>query len=136
MTHNEPAEIVKLTVKRSKKDKNPVTVFYHFGNDIDDAIKLFDGELALDKVVFPLFLAAARQQLSNFVRRLATTEDPETKKPRTPEAIQAAVDAWRPGERSRAKAGVERVVGAVREMTPEQREALRRQLETLDAGGF
>lgn len=113
-----------LSIKRKRDDKQPIEVHYDMPSSLEDAVSRFDGELALEKTVFQLVITAIKQQLSDYVRRLATTEDPETGKNRTKTQIQALVDAWKPGERNRAKAEVSKVAGLAKAMTPEQREAL------------
>ena len=121
-----------IEVRRNRTDKHPVRVEYDFGTDITDAQAKFNGNTALDNVVFDLFVHAAKAQLTSYVQKLLDSEDPETKKAYTPAKITSLVAAWKPDTNRRAKASVSKIATTVKGLSPAERAALRAQLDEED----
>ena len=133
-------------VRRSKADKNPVTIAFDFGDSLAESSSKFDGALAIEKVVHGLFLTAAKQQLRDFVlnllvpaapkprkvRKLKKGELPppahEAPKPLTPAEIQERVNAWKPTIQRRSKATVNKVAKLVGKLSEEEKAAFLAQL--------
>jgi hypothetical protein len=133
-------------VRRSKADKNPVSVSFDFGDSLAESSAKFDGALAIEKVVHGLFLTAAKQQLRDFVfnllvpaapkprkvRKLKKGELPppvhEAPKPLTPAEIQERVNAWKPTIQRRSKATVNKVAKLVGKLSEEEKAAFLAQL--------
>ena len=107
---------MKHKIKRSKTDKNPIVVDYDFGEDLEEAQRMFDGDSPLEKVVYGLYLIAARQQLSDFVRKQA--------KGNTVETIQVRLRSWKPSVEKRAQLNVKRAAKVLEGLSPEEREVL------------
>lgn len=127
---------MEIKVKRSKTDKNPVVVEFDFGNTLTEAQEKFDGESVLDKVVYGLFLHAAKQQLSDYVRKLLEPvevldkDDAPTGRTRTRNKteIQKLVDEWKPTVEKAAKRAVEKAKSVIDGLSDSQRAALMAQL--------
>ena len=117
-----------ITVRRHRKDKNPIIVTYDFGIDLNDAVTKFNGKTKLENVVFDLFVVAARSRLNTFVSDLLERKNEVTGKPYTPAEIQAEVDAWKPLTQKNSRKAVARAAQLVEVMTEEEKEALRDKL--------
>lgn len=130
---------MQIHVKRSKDDKNPVKVEYDFGADLQEAHAKFDGDGPLDKVVYGLFVQAARQQLQDYVRKLLEPlKSKAVGKPGkagykpakvireavAPDKIQELVDGWKPAVERQAKRSVRKAEKVISSLTPEERAEL------------
>ena len=136
---------MQIKVKRDKSDKDPIVVHYDFGHSVEDACRKFDGESLLDKVVFGLFVLAAKQQLQEFVRRLiaptiviekvpaekgkkATTVRKEVPSTLSPRDIQEKVNAWRPTVEKASKRSIAAAAKVVDALSPAERDELLKRL--------
>lgn len=113
-----------IEVKRNRADKTPMKIEFDFGNDLADAQSKFDGGTALDSVVFPLFVSAAKAQLTAYVQKLMESENEETKKPYTTAQVQKLVKDWKPGANRRAKANVDRAADVFSGLNDQEKQAL------------
>jgi hypothetical protein len=120
----------KIKIRQSKKDKIGHTYEYDFGSSLEEAVEKFDGDSPLEKVVFGLFLSAARQQLSEFVRShlIPRGKGKDAKKALTPAEIQEALKSWKPAVERRAQANVSKAKNVLKSLSAEEREALRLEL--------
>jgi hypothetical protein len=125
----------KIKIRQSKKDKNGHSYEYDFGANLEEAVAKFDGDSPLEKVVYGLFLSAARQQLSEFVRShlVPRGKGKDVKKAMTPAEIQEALKSWKPAVERRAQANVSKAEKILAALSPEERKAL--ELKIYGDGG-
>lgn len=123
---------MQVKIRRSKTDKDPMIFDYDFGENVTDAIEMFDGESPLEKVVHGLFIVAAKQQLAEYVRQcLEPKPGGKGKKPKpgmSLEEIQESIKTWKPSVEKRASANVNRTAKQFAKLSPEEREALKKLL--------
>lgn len=108
---------IKLRVGKKRGDKTTPELHFNFGYDLTNSRTLFG-----DEPVHSAFVSAARQQLSNWARKLLTRK----KLPMTVEQLQAALDVgeWEPGVRRRGKTALDKATAFLESMTPEERSKL------------
>lgn len=113
---------MKVEVRRNKSDKKPLEVEFDFGKDAHEAIAKFNKPGPYGDVVLDLFIQGAKLQLREFV-----LERVEAKV--TGAALQSAVNAWKPELRMRGKPPLDKARKLVKTMSPEEREALLKELQ-------
>lgn len=124
---------MQIKIRRNKTDKDPMIFEYDFGGDVDNAVNTFDGESPLEKVVYGLFVVAAKQQLAEFVRtclvpRTKGKGKNKKKEPMTVEEIQEALLTWKPTVERRASANVTRAAKNLSKLSAEEKAALKKML--------
>ena len=128
---------MQIKIRRNKTDKDPMLFDYDFGGDVEGAVRIFDGDSPLEKVVYGLFVIAAKQQLAEFVRTcLEPKPGGKGKKPKPGmdlDQIQQALKTWKPTVERRASANVNRAAAKLRAMTVEEKAALRKMLAESEA---
>jgi hypothetical protein len=105
---------IKLRVGKKRGDKTTPELHFNFGPTLPASITLFGEE-----AIHAAFVSSARQQLSDWARKLLTRK----KLPQTIEQLQAALDAgeWEPGVRRRGKTALDKATAFLEGMTPEER---------------
>lgn len=106
----------------SEKTVAEATVEYNFGENLDEAVRLFSPE-----VVFKRFKAAAIVDLQSVVRRHLTGKEPKTQ-----DQIQALVNEWKPGLAKPRKSKTEKALSLLAGMSPSERAALLAELSEGD----
>jgi hypothetical protein len=118
---------IKLRAAKRKKGEPAPTVSYDFG----DTLK-FMRERFGDDTIVALFLQAARQQLSEWVRKQLTRK----KDPLTIAQVQDALDRgeWKPSVKRRGKTAAEKIEALLSEMSPSEQEEFRRRMRNEQEG--
>ena len=108
---------IKLRVGKKRGAKTTPELHFNFGFALTNSRTLFG-----DEVIHSAFVSAARQQLSDWARKLLTRK----KLPMTVEQLQAALDGgeWEPGVRRRGKTALDKAAMFLEAMTPEERSKL------------
>jgi len=124
--------MTKVSAKR-KDDTNATEVEYDFGDNLDEAVKKFGGD-----VVFAKFKQSAIIDLQSMIRRaLEATEEKVDKEGKVVrkaskldiDALQTQVNGWKPDNKVTVRmSAAEKVKKAVGDMTPEERADLIAQL--------
>lgn len=105
--------VEKITAKL--KDSQPVTVDFDVDEKLKDAVKRYGEDIVMSRYRSSLVI-----DLQAFMRGLL-------KQNKTPEEIQAAVDAWQPGVKARGKSPAEKARDLFSKMSPEERAELLKQ---------
>ena len=126
-----------VKIKNSKKDKNPAEFTFDFGNDLEEAMAKFDGDSNLpeDQVVFGCYLASAKQQLVEYIKRQMKKTDEKGKKVFTNKQIQEELKDWHPGPARRGKGKVAKALKAVAGLSQEELEVMLDRLKQKDTKG-
>lgn len=108
---------VKFKVAKKKGDKTAPELHFDFGADLNASSGLFGAE-----AVHALFVSAARQQLTDWARKLYTRK----KSPLALDIIQLALDNgdFTPGLKKRGKSSLEKAAAFLDAMSPEERTKL------------
>ena len=124
-----------LKIKRPGSD-TPSEFTISFPDDLSACQQTWDGDSALDQTVYHLAIAGARAQLLDYIRRLMKErvkgrgKNKTTSRPLTDAEIQEHINAWKPEAHKRSKAAIRKVTKLAAELSPEEREALLRSLQS------
>lgn len=112
---------MQVEIRREKGDKKPVVIDFDFGASTPEAVVKFNKDGAYGDIVHYYFVRGVTDELRLFVREC-------WEKKLNGAALQSAVTAWRPEIKFRGAPPLEKAKKAVKSLTPEERDALLKEL--------
>lgn len=107
---------IDVTAKLGKaEDAQTEVCKYNFGDDIDQMIEIFSGEIVYSQAKSAMVVA-----LQGYMRSVMRADEPKTGK-----ELQKLVKDWKPGTKAPAKSKVERAKDQIEKLTETQKDELR-----------